>query len=107
MGGADVGTFAQGLLTHHSQGNGLATVVVVNLIAGVCCHAGGEGLEAPLLGLGYCPSGGLTLGLAGIHESHVALGVSFHLSPLTFLQPGKAVLRGSQQGLPECFCIHR
>ena len=106
MGGADVGAFGQGLFAHNRQQDALAPVVQVDLVAGLGIHARGEGAEAPLLCLSHSPGGGLTLGLAGIDKSPVALAVVFHFRPLFVGNAGVAVLGSGQQGSTQFFGRH-
>ncbi len=107
MGGADVGALAQRLSADDGQGDGLIPVIVVDLVAGLCFHTGGKGLEAQAFRLCHGPGGGFPLGLAGVHKGHVALAVIVHGDPVLGVYPGVAVLGGRQQGLPEFFCGHR
>ena len=106
VGGADVRALAQRLGADHGQGDRFIAVVVVDFVAGLGFHAGGEGLVAPFLGLPDSPGGSLPLGLALGHERHVALGVAFHFIPLAVGEPGVAVLGRRQQGIAQFFCGH-
>ena len=106
VGGADVRALAQRPGADDSQSDGLIAVVVVDFVAGLGFHAGGEGLVAQLFGLPDSPGGGLPLGLAFAHERHVALSVAFHFIPLAVGEPGVAVLGRRQQGIAQFFCGH-
>ena len=106
VGGADVRALAQRLGTDNGQSDGFIAVVVVNFVAGLGFHAGGEGLVAQLLGFPNGPCGGLPLGLAFAHERHVALSIAFHFIPLAVGEPGVAVLGRRQQGIAQFFCGH-
>ena len=95
------------LTADNSQHNGLATVVVVHLVAGLYIHTGLHFLEAVLFGGGNSPGSSLTLGLAGIDECHIALAVGFHFCLLLLVENGVAVLGGSQQVFAEFFDGHK
>ena len=106
VGSADVGAICQRLSADDSQSDGLITVIVVDFITGLGFHAGGEGLEAILLSLSDGPCGSFALGLALVHESHVALAVSIHLFTLLGGDTGVAVLVGGKQGSAQFFGSH-
>ena len=49
MGGTDIGTAAQGLLTDDGKENALVAVYIIHLITGLQLHTGGQGLKAMTL----------------------------------------------------------
>ena len=106
VGSADVGTLSQALGTHHGDHKALATVVHVNLVAGLDLHTGDSRLEAVLLGLSGSPRGGFPLGLAGIHKSSVALAIGFHFGTVLIRQTCVAVLGAAQQRFAEFIYVH-
>ena len=101
---ADVRALCQRLRTDDGQHDGLAAVIVVDLVAGVQRHAALVLDEAALLGKLDGRKDALTLGLGGIQEPLVILTVGVHFRLFSGAQRIVGILRLVQQHIAFFLC---
>ena len=100
MGRADVCALGERLGADHGQHDGLAAIIVIDLIAGLDRHAGAVFHKAALLRQANGAENALTLRLGGVEELLIVLAVGVH-----FRLFGGAQLVMAVDGLVEQLCF--
>ena len=101
--GADVRAVVERLGADDGEDHALAAVVAVDAVAGLEAHAGSEGDEAGLLGLGDRPVDGLAFNFTGRNKVHIVADVRLHRGAVSLGDTVVAVLRVGKQHFAQRF----